>query len=57
MPLYKITCQREIFYEFSIEADSESKAETEVNRIELEGNSEQYVVVDYGLELLKTEQI
>jgi len=56
MPLYKITATRETHYEFEIEADSENEALTEMERIELSENVEDYAYDWYPLEVTEVEE-
>ena len=56
MTLYTIIATRETQYEFSIEADSEAEAISEVNRIELNEDIEEYAYDWYPLEITDIEE-
>ena len=56
MSLYRITATRETRYEFDIEADSENEALTEMERIELSENVEDYAYDWYPLEVTDIEE-
>jgi hypothetical protein len=56
MPMYKITATRETHYDFEIEADSEDEALSEINRIELNEDVEDYAIDWYPLEITDIEE-
>ena len=56
MPLYTITATRETRYEFEIEADTESQALEEMNRIELTEDVEEYAYDWYPLEVTEIDE-
>jgi hypothetical protein len=57
MTKYVILAKRETLYEFQIEADSENEALTEMERIELNENVEDYAYDWYPLEVTEIEEI
>jgi hypothetical protein len=56
MTKYTITASREIYYEFIIEAESETEAIEEMNRIELSENVEEYAYDWFPLEVTEIEE-
>jgi hypothetical protein len=56
MTKYVILAKRETLYEFQIEADSENEALTEMERIELSENVEDYAYDWYPLEVTEVEE-
>ena len=56
MPLFDITATRETVYQFAIEADTETQALEEIERIEREENVEDYAVDWYPLEITDVEE-
>jgi len=56
MTKYVILAKRETLYEFQIEADSENEALTEMERIELSENVEDYAYDWYPLEVTDIEE-
>jgi len=56
MTKYVILAKRETLYEFQIEADSENEALTEMERIELRENVEDYAYDWYPLEVTEVEE-
>jgi hypothetical protein len=56
MTLYTIIASRETIYEFNIEADSESEAIEEMNRIELNEDVEEYAYDWYPLEVTEINE-
>jgi hypothetical protein len=56
MTKYVILAKRETLYEFQIEADSENEALTEMERIELNENVEDYAYDWYPLEVTEVEE-
>lgn len=56
MTKYTIEASREIYYEFVIEADSETEAIKEMNRIELSENVEDYAYDWFPLEVTEIEE-
>jgi hypothetical protein len=56
MTKYVILAKRETLYEFQIEADSENEALTEMERIELNEDVEEYAYDWYPLEVTEVEE-
>ena len=56
MTKYTREASREIYYEFVIEADSETEAIKEMNRIELSENVEDYAYDWFPLEVTEIEE-